>query len=331
MDHYTTYCNNLNTFLNNLPTVNIKFLFFFSNALDKPVVGTLFSEFKNWYIVPGRDKNYVYAYKKSHLQYLVSDFQVDSRSGPIKLFSVQVTRKTHEQDDENIAYLGNHIDFSIHKSRQEVFFKTHWTEYTDTSGLPVFFTRSVDQNCNFVPTPLLSFTDFVKNTTCVQGRQNKPICNIDTMYTNRDDIRLIYDLCKISKESPRVDQYGGAPLPGSAGQKKYKQITPMSLEFIQFIAGTMLTPLLKAINRIDYCVYEYFDDGCILNKIGCNSIQYVIEFDEDQVIVISISTHRALKACYALLNTKTASEKEKKALKQWLSSCNSLRASFRTI
>ena len=317
---HNAYCNNIGSFVNKLPAVNIKFLFFFSNALDKPVVATLFSEYKDYYIVPGRDKNYWYAYKISNVKYLVSDYQVDARSGPIKLFSVNLSRKSHEANDINDAYLGNHIDFSIHKNRDHIFFKTHWTEYTDTSGSPIFFTRSSDQTCNFLLNQDVvnqSYTKFANQTMCVQGKQNTPIGKIEIIYTDEQDKRLIHDLCRVAITNQTMKK-GGAPIPDIAGNKKYKGIEPTSSDLIHFVAKTLLRPLLQKVNRIDYCVYQYIDDGCVLNKNGCKSIQYVIEFDEDQVLIISVSTHRALKACWASLNTKESSEKEKKCLRQWL-------------
>lgn len=331
MELHKTYRNNITNFVQSLPIVNIKFLFFFSSALDKPVIGTLFSKFKNWFIVPGHDANYWYAYKRSHLQYLVSNYQVYAHNGPIKLFSVQVARKNQDENNDHFAYLGNHIDFSIHRNNQDVFVKSHWTEYTDTNHIPVFFTRSVNQTCNFLLNdPITTFDKFVHNTTCVRGRQNIPICNIDKMYSTKDS-RLVYDLCKAAQTAQSIQttqimqthigKKGGAAIPSVAGKKKYKTLTPLSQEFIEFVANSLLQPLLKVAKRIDYCVYEYFDDGCILHKSGCKTIQYIIEFEEDQVIVLGISTHQALKACYASLNIKTASEKEKKCARRWMENC----------
>jgi hypothetical protein len=325
VQQHKTMCENLNRFVAQLPVVNIKFLFFFSNTLDKPVVATLFSEYKDWYIAPGRDSNYWYAYRKNDVKYLVSDYQVDPRKSPIVLYNVLMKRKTHTDaaaDDENEAYLGHHIDFSIHKSRQQVFYKTHWTRYTDTSGSDFFFTRSTDQTCNFVVASqgaVKSYADFVKETKCVQGAQNVPICNIDQMYTEGRDTRLLYDFCSAASKEMGLMQAGGAPLPDVAGQKKYKNMTPLSQEFIKFVADTLLRPLIKKLERFDYCVYEYFDIADAHG--GCKSIQYVIECEEDQVAAVAISTHRALKACWASLNVGSSSEKEKKCLRQWRECC----------
>jgi hypothetical protein len=179
--------------------------------------------------------------------------------------------------------------------------------------------------CNFLldlKTIESSHQDFIKNTTCVKGKHNKPICNFEYMYENKADQHLIHDLCRASvnpAHTPPRNHQGGAPLPDIAGQKKYKGLTPLSEDFIKFIADTLLNPLLDQVKRPDfYCIYQYFDDGCVLHKSGCKSIQYTIEFAEDAAIIVAISTHRALKACWASNNTKTASEKEKKTLRQWM-------------
>ena len=306
------YINNLDAFISSLPSSCIMFVFFEANKLHEPIVSTTFGKFGDYYIVPGQTKGYCYAYQESQIKYIVTDLQVKPRKGPITLYNV-----TNTNPDE-IANIGNHIDFSIQKSKTDVFFKVQYTAYTEKTSDLSLFNRDSSRQCNFIlDTDLIMSKDFASNTICVD-MSNYPLNKLSTVFRERKDSKLIQDFCKISINSSSTQARDRIV------SKHYKSISIIGTEFIKFMADTLIGPLIEQVGITSEYVYQYYDEYSMLEKNSSKSIQYVIEFGEGKVVVFAVSAHRAMKACWAEENKAIASEKEKKCLKQWHTTCKSI-------
>jgi hypothetical protein len=311
----------------------IKFVFFGARDLDKPIIATSFGRHRgrsgDWFIVPGPDKHYCYAYQESQIKYMVTELQVRARTGPIALYDVKLTRMTHKTKDDDIANLGNHIDFSILKSRSEAYFSIHWTIYDEGNGDLNSFTRnSTRHQCSILPDEdKIMSKDFVEKAECVNNK-NIPVNVLPDIFDEVKDRVLIHDLCKASigvSAGKKMVVVGGTD---SGGPKRYKGLYVIGPEFFKFVADTFIRPLtehvLGTIGSEAISVCQYFDEESRLHDDGGKSIQYIVEFGERRVVAFSISAHRAIKACWTSLNKNDASEKEKKCLRQWLQTCTLL-------
>jgi hypothetical protein len=309
------YINNLDAFISSLPSTFIMFVFFEANKLHEPIVSTTFGKFGDYYIVPGQTKGYCYAYQESQIKYLVTDLQVKPRKGPITLYNVKLERLTKHTNPYEITNIGNHIDFSIQKSKKDVFFKVHYTAYTEKTSDLSLFNRDSSRQCNFLlDTDLIMSKDFASNTNCVD-MSNYPLNKLSTVFRERNDSKLIQDFCKNSINSSSTQARDRIV------SKRYKTISIIGAEFIKFMADTLIGPLIDQVGITSEYVYQYYDEQSMLEKNSSKSIQYVIEFGEDKVVVFAVSAHRAMKACWAEENKAIASEKEKKCLKQWHTTC----------
>ena len=162
------YVQNMTDFVGLLPDTRIKFVFFEASKLDQPIVATSFGRYGDWFIVPGKDKNYCYSYKQSQIQYMVTELQVRARTGPIALYDVKLNYMTHKTKADEVANLGNHIDFAILKSKKDVFFSVHWAIYNDANGDLSLFTRDSHSTCKFLSDEkLIASNKFVPDTACV--------------------------------------------------------------------------------------------------------------------------------------------------------------------
>ena len=143
------------------------------------------------------------------------------------------------------------------------------------------------------------------------------------VFTESKDRVLIHDLCKASTIGL---EYSSKIVGGTdkSGPKRYKGLYVMGPEFYKFMADTFIGPLIDQVGWMAQWIYQYFDEDSRLHDDGGKSIQYVIEFNEDKVVVFSVSAHRAIKACWTSLNKNIASEKEKKCLRQWTAACKTL-------
>jgi hypothetical protein len=219
--------------------------------------------------------------------------------------------------------LANHIDFSIHKSRQDVFFKVHYTAYSEvfeSDDELVLFTRDASNQCKFlVDKEAIMAKKF--NVKCVDSK-NTQINEFANVFYDKNQAQLVHDLCKISiqQESKHVHQLGGVDQGHSSS---YKGFYIIGQEIHKFVLDTFIQPLITKISpkRGIYQMFAFLDQHSFL---GSKSIQYIVEFSGDRVVVFSISTHRALKACWTMHNKSIASEKEKKCLKQWMKTCATL-------
>jgi len=321
---HSKYVENMNTFVSSLEDARIYFMFFMADKMDEPVVCDVFSQYNDWYIINGQDNNYWYAYTKSEITFMISNLRVKKYNGPIMLYTVDLSKKS--SNDSEIAYLGNHLDFSIHKSKKEVYFKTHWTAYIENEGLQ--FDRDPSLVCNFIAKEdeiKAGIAKFVDTTVCVYGKDNRPIGMLKTKYDDKLHREIVHDLCQVAIGIPlkhNRSYTGGTPKTHS---KIYKGILVTSPEFYKFIANTIFEPLFANVKLTPSHVLQYFDEGNEFHKNGNQSIQYIIEFEvADTAIALSISSHRALKSCWTSLNKANSSEKEKKCLKQWLKTCKSV-------
>lgn len=330
---YTKYVSNLTSFVQKLPSSQIMFIFFQAHKLDEPIVVTLFGFYNDWYIVPGQDPNYCYAYEPSEIKYIVSNFQVRPSNGPIVMYNVNIKRAHKDQhSSQDIANIGNHVDFSIQKSKTDVFFSVHYTSYNDEGNDTLhLFTRNVAQQCNFlVNETKIGLKNFAIQTDCVD-RKNVPINKLANVFYEKDEAKLVHNLCKISvgqrPSNNPVLIYGGAD---RGRVSTYKGLLIYGPEFIKFMAETFISPLVDKLGNAE-SIYQYYDKNSMLATNASKSMQYVIELSENRVVVFAISTHRALKSCWTFNNKSIASEKEKKCLKQWMTTCNAILATdFRT-
>jgi hypothetical protein len=279
--------------------------------MDKPRVVTLFGKHREWYIIPGEDSNYCYAYTKSDLVYMVTQMRVEQK-GTIVLYNAKLNRMLTNQKIKNMAYLGNHIDFSIHNDQVDVYYKTHWTEYFERNIDLNTFERRADDICTF-KTPLLS--RFGK-TQCI-NRQDKPLYQLDYIFTNKSHQSIIEDLWKASNAMSLPIKKGGTPREPYG----YKGIDSRMPDFFEFMNDTIFRKLWIKMKHTPLYVYQYFDEGNELDAMGNKTIQYVVEFEETRTIAFAISSHRALKACWTNINKDLASVREKRALVHWHREC----------
>lgn len=308
------YVENLNMFIQSLQKTNIMFFYFEARKLDSPKIETVFGHYGDWYISPGEDINYCYAYAESEIKYIVSNIKVRQTDLPIVI------------SKGDLANIGNHIDFSIHKSRQDVFFKVHYTAYSEvfeSDDELVLFTRDASNQCNFLVDKEAIMSKKL-NVKCVDSK-NKQINEFANVFYDKNQAQLVHDLCKksIQRESKHLHQLGGVDQGHSSS---YKGFYIIGQEIHKFVLDTFIQPLITKISPkrgVDQ-MFAFLDQHSFLDPKGSKSIQYIVEFSGDRVVVFSISTHRALKACWTMHNKSIASEKEKKCLKQWMKTCATL-------
>ena len=319
-----TLVNNVAEFTKSLPSINVKFVFFLANKLDEPILIQDLVKFGDWHLAHGKDLNFVYAYKESEIKYIVTDLQTRPTKLPITCFNVKLNRPYSNADPHGIANIGNHVDFSIQCSMTDVFYSVHYISYKEGNGMLNLFTRNVAQQCNFLfDKAAIMSKQFAKNTACVD-RKNHPITQVANVFHEPEESKLIHDLAKISlgKDPDAVLQAGGADH-GKAST--YKGLLAFGPELIKFVAATLIRPITTIITDVE-CIYKFLDQYSTLGKNTGKSMQYVVEFSEDKVLVFSISVHRALKACWTYLNKATTSEREKKCLRQWHTTCKTILA-----
>ena len=315
------YAANLQEFVSSLPNSKIMFLFFLAQKPEEPVVVTNMGKypgpFGDWYICPGLDKHYCYAYQESEIKFLVSNLQVRPSKAPIKMYNIDIikamTPAGSDEDMYEIANIGNHIDFSVQASKNEVYFSVHYTSYNDGNSSKTLFTRNVAQQCNFLADE--------KAIASPAFLSNQPIAKLANVFRDPGEAKMVHDLtraCVAGPEKIQNSQQGGVQKP-----IMYKGLLPHGPECIKFVSNTLIKPLCEEIEYAE-CIYQYFDEFSTLGKDSGKSMQYVIEFRENRVAAFSISVHRCLKACWADLNKSAASEREKKCLKQWRATCRAV-------
>ena len=310
---------NLTNFIKYLPQTYIKFIFFKASNMDRPIVATVLRKHKEWYITPGQESNYVYAYTESDLKYMVTKMRVKDRT--TMLYNAKVNRLTPTTHAKDVAYLGNHIDFHVECNHTCVYFNAHWTEYLEDVTNANNFKRNADDSCNF----LTGEKNFVK-TMCV-NRNNDPLHQISSIFLEKAQLSIIEDLWKATNgHTFKRGQPGGSPQE-PRGYKSYKGVNIMTPEFYTFMNKSIFQELFNNTHRNRHTpeyVYQYFDEGNDLLQDGNKSVQYVIEFEENRTIAFSISSHRALKACWTSMNKNMASNREKRALGIWNRACKEL-------
>jgi hypothetical protein len=249
-----------------------------------------------------------------------------TQKGTVALYTAKVNRARARLAPypKDIAYLGNHIDFSIHDTRNmrnvvetnqiEVYYNTHWTEYFERNDAENTFERRADEICNF--NAILK--PFGK-TKCID-RHNIPLYQLDRIFKDKKHQEIIEDLWKASNGKPLSK--GGAPRQEPYGYKSYKGVHTLSPEFFNFVHRTVFSKLWDKMIHTPLYVYQYFDEGNELDAMGNKAIHYVIEFNETRTIAFSISSHRALKACWTELNVDVSSAREKRALSHWRRACS---------
>lgn len=306
---------NLEMFIKHLLQTRIKFIFFNADNMDKPLLATSFGKHKEWFIIPGKHKNYCYAYTKSNLVYMVSHLRIKQK-GTIILYNVKLNQIDKKTKTNDIAYLGNHIDFSIHKSHNDVFFSVHLTDYIERDQYENSFDRRITTDCNFITPTLKSFG----KTSCLD-RKNIHLFQLDRMIPEKNKHAIIEDLWRASNGILTKKHQGGAPRQPE-WYKSYKGVDTVCPEFYAFINRSIFEHLWKKLRHLPQYVYQYFDEGNELDPItGNKSIQYVIEFEEQWTIAFAISSHRALKACWTEMNMDVASIREKRAFTHWKQQC----------
>ena len=328
------YVKNLTTFVRYLPETHIKFVFFRAENMDTPLIVTTFGKHGDWYIVPGRDANYCYAYKKSDLCFMVTDMRLKQKS-TISLYTAklnhvrQATRlKSHQLKSmmNDIAYLGNHIDFSVQDNQSgDVYYKTHWTAYFERTDAELTFERKADEICNFMNTTIHA-RPFGK-TSCIDSH-NQHLYRLDRIFQDKKHQEIVEDLWKASN-GQKVSQKGGMPPRHEPyGYKSYKDMDTLRPEFYNFMNRSIFSKLFDEMDHTPFYVYRYFDEGNELHANGNKAIQYVVEYDEARTIAFVVSSHRALKACWAELNSTGTSLREKRALRSWHRACSEFLVGF---
>ena len=316
-DEKTQHVQRLTSFIKYLVPSDIKFVFFYAENMDKPHVVTTFGKHQDWYITPGKDANYCYAYMKSNLAYMVTHMRLKQK-GTIALYTAKLTRLVPGTPRKDIAYLGNHIDFSVHNEQSSgIYFKTHWTEYLSRDNAKTF-ERRADEVCNFKAPP--SKNAFGK-TQCVD-RHGRPLYQLDRIFSDKKQQGIIEDLWKAST-GRAVSMRGGAPRGAPPQRKSYKGMDTLRPDFFKFMNRTIFNELWDKIAHAPFYVYQYFDEGNELDPVqGNTAIQFVVEFEEGRTLAFAVSSHRALKACWADANTGQVSVREKRALARWHRACS---------
>jgi hypothetical protein len=329
-----THAANLTAFVKRLPQSHVKFVFFFADKMDSPRVITTCGKHKDWFLVPGQTRNYCYAYVRSDLVYVVTRMRLKQKD-TVVLYTAEMSRVRPETDPKDVAYLGNHIDFSIQDTRgltattgSAVYYNSHWTEYFESADSPFTFERRAIDDCNFI-----AATKPFGKTVCVD-RYNVPKHKLDYVFKDKKHQEIIEDLWKASEGKHVVVTRGGAP--GSevppVGYKSYKGIHTLSPVFFEFMNRFIFSELWHKVVSEPLHVYQIFDEGNELDAIGGNkAIHYVVEFNEQRSIAFSVSSHRALKACWTNVNLDNASKRERRALSNWRSACSELLANDFTL
>lgn len=189
----------------------VKFLFFMPRNMERPLVRTTFRYWKfddseeEVYMVPGvtDPKKYIYAYMKSELYYFVRNINVHLGLPNVR----QPTSHIHAEIDEveivnegaedmYKAYIGNHLDISIHRLKKHptMFLATHKTVYTeeDNPDQPTSFFRDASRTCNFDLVPKQSGDDWsiFAQTQC-QNSGGYTGMTLRSTYNNDVDIKFI--------------------------------------------------------------------------------------------------------------------------------------------
>lgn len=169
----------------------IRFLFFTANRME-PRVRTTFLKWpinsgQDLYIVKGVTEDYVYVYHASDLQTLITfpttgpspyNTTAQARRYP-NVFNVDIvnpSRATTSATPSPIT-VGNHIDFSVHRTDRanpKVLVKTHYTAYESYDG--VHWTRPSPEQCNFL-------LENSANPMC-ENLRHQPATSLDSFYAH---------------------------------------------------------------------------------------------------------------------------------------------------
>ena len=318
---------NLATWVKYLAPTYVKILFFKASDMETPLLLTTLGKNKEWLVAPGIDTHYAYAYAQSDMVYMVSNMRIKNKR-TIALYTADVHRSSTRGigDPKEIAYLGNHVDFSIHDNLGgDVHYRTHWTYYVERVGRNLEFDRHVAMFCNF-RTPGKPFA----KTVCV-NEINQPVCSIDKVCLKQTHREIVEDFWKASN-----GKLGGGGGPGQSGgtrlhgDKKYEGVGLFDRDFYKFMDRSIFSKLwLQIGHHVPERVCVFFDqenelDGAAGNK----ALHYVVEIRDYSAVAFSVSTHRALKACWTDANLSIASMRERRALGSWNRSCAELLRAF---
>lgn len=156
---YNDSLAHLKSFVANLKSTAIKFMYYEKDHLDKPKVKISFKQVitssrNTYYVIHGKDTNYVYAYPKNNLKLLVElapGVPPAQHAAPFTnvsiAYNVKIINSTVPSLTKTDAYLGDHIDFSIHRQRnQDTLILVHTTSYLN---LDYPQATRIEDTCNF--------------------------------------------------------------------------------------------------------------------------------------------------------------------------------------
>jgi hypothetical protein len=325
------YKLNLNSFIDKCNISNIKFMYFYTENINEPIICNSFKQLtydtnKIAYIRDGTTESFIYIYSKSSLKYIVS-----SPLKPIEgkhQFQATIKSKSKKGD----VYLGNHLTFGFIKSKNENKYRitSHKTIYKEQKDLK--FKKEIKKYmCNFynINSNLTNYRKFLDNecyANLADYDNNKNSGTIGTNYNDDDDKKIIYKLCNVlegniyvggvPKEYIKINKKKFLVKTGKLGGKyimknnkkqyilkggnniNYKGITFITPTFSEYIKQKIIIPVKN--RRQDLEIVEIiFDEMNELVEDANMYINFLYDFTDNTRNVFSIETQTLLISCYA--------------------------------
>jgi len=308
---YKVYLNNLTSFVKTFErTSYVNFLYFVLDSSKLPKIRTCLGKWEGigdqiHYIGHGIDKNYVYVYKESDLKVLIEIAYTSIEPNNAKksrenfgVYNVRILGPPGPSytTESTTAFIGHHIDYSIHKNGKDIFVKLHKTVYTYDDYNNTFVREAAHCNFNLHSriNSRMTKTEFAQ-MRCVNkiGPTDQTIQS--TFHTDDDDVIVSHQLLAntlVNKTEPRstVSNHVG-------GGVNYHDITFSNDEFIKFIHSFLLRPTKR--RRPDIVSAEViYDAHAEISPYGPKSFLIMYGFENGNMDIFHIDMMMALKACY---------------------------------
>ena len=226
MPSYQESFDHLSNFITNLPSTRIKFVYFLAHKLDAPLVKSEFRKFSSatntYYLIQGKQPQFIYAYKESDLKFL---FKYDEGPNAASLqpstFNTLQPRQVtllHSQEalgvTHDVTYAGNHIDFAtLRQKDNDTLCKVHYTWYDNWfDHIASRSTLACNYRMSGTYQSLDSLKDF-KTVACV-GKDNKVTGATCSVFDDEADI--VWTLTRVASGLQPINDYV------QKGGRKYK-------------------------------------------------------------------------------------------------------------
>jgi len=310
---YKVYLNNLTRFIDSLEkTSHVKFLYFVLDNSRLPKIRTTLGKWNGignqiHYIGHGFDKHYVYVYKETDLKVLIelahTHVQPNNTQKHYKKFGIYNVKLVgppgeYSENESNVASIGHHIDWSIHKSGKELYVKLHKTIYTYDDYNNTFVREAV--HCNFnLHSGLkndISKSEFEKiNCANKIGPTNQTI--MSTFHTDDDDVVVSHELLKKTLGIETLHEPSNNRIKIGGGGVSYHGLTFMNDQFIKFIHAFLIRPSKRY--KPDIASVEvFYDEFAEISVYGPKCFMIMYTFENGNMDVFHIDMLMALKACH---------------------------------